>query len=192
MTSLAGAFQELLAALDRLEILFLVGGSVASGTHGVARQTNDIDILADLPASLAPAFCRALGLAFFTDADIARRAVAAGRAFNVIHLQSAYKFDIFPVGENPFARSELARRRFTTTTFPGIEDIEFPVASPEDTILSKLLWYRKGGEMSDRQWQDILGVIQVQGAHLDRAYLLKWAAELGVAGLLDKALLPHR
>ena len=58
------------------------------------------------------------------------------------------------------------------------------VKSPEDTILRKLLWYRMGGEVSDRQWSDILGVLQVQGGRLDREYLAKWAAQLRVDDLL--------
>jgi hypothetical protein len=66
--------------------------------------------------------------------------------------------------------------------------IEFPVASAEGTILSKLLWFQKGGAASDRQWQDILGVLRVQSGRLDQAYMDRWAAELGVDGLLAKAI----
>lgn len=58
------------------------------------------------------------------------------------------------------------------------------VKSPEDTILRKLLWYRMGGEVSDRRWSDILGVVQVQGERLDRDYLAKWAPQLRVEDLL--------
>ena len=106
----------------------------------------------------------------------------------MIHLRGAFKFDIFPVGEDRFARSELARRRYTTTTITGLENIEFPVASAEDTILSKLVWFRKGGEVSDQQWHDILGVIRVQAGRLDSKYLWEWAEKLDVGGLLRRAL----
>lgn len=187
MSSLGDAFQELLAALDRLEIPFLIGGSIASGTHGLPRQTNDIDLLADVTAS-ATISCDALGQGFYVDTEAVERAVRTARPFNVIHLASAYKFDIFPVGQDRFARSELARRRYTTTTITGLEHIEFPVASPEDTILAKLAWFRKGGESSDRQWHDILGVIQIQTGRLDVRYLEEWAAELGVSDLLARVL----
>ena len=61
-------------------------------------------------------------------------------------------------------------------------------ASPEDTVLAKLEWYRKGGEVSDRQWRDLLGVLKVQGETLDRAYLDHWAGELDVSDLLHRAL----
>ena len=62
------------------------------------------------------------------------------------------------------------------------------MARAEDTILAKLVWYRKGGEVPDRQWHDVLGVIQVQAGRLDSAYLREWAANLRVTDLLVKAL----
>jgi hypothetical protein len=128
-----------------------------------------------------------LNPAFYADAVQAKSAIGAGRAFNVIHQESGIKFDIFPVGADRFARSELSRRRYTTVAIPGLENIDFPVASPEDTILAKLAWFRKGGEVSDRQWHDILSVIHVQAGRLDAQYLQAWAVELGVADLLAQA-----
>jgi hypothetical protein len=188
VTALAQAFQELLAALDRTETAFVVAGSVASGAHGLARLTNDIDIVVDLPAERVPALCEELGAAFYADAAMASSAVAAGRPFNIIHLATAYKFDLFPVGNDAFGHSEIARREFTAGSITGLENIEFPVSSPEDTILAKLVWFRKGGEVSDRQWSDILGIVEVQVDRLDLAYLRKWAETLGVSQLLDRVL----
>jgi hypothetical protein len=187
VTALADAFQELLAALDRTETPFVVVGSVASGAHGLARLTNDIDIVVDLPSERVAAFFEELGPTFYADVDMAARAAAAGRSFNLIHLASAYKFDLFPVGNDAFGRSELARREFTTGGV-GLENIEFPVASPEDTILAKLVWFRKGREVSDRQWSDILGIVKVQADRLDLAYLRKWADSLAVLDLLNRLL----
>jgi len=66
------------------------------------------------------------------------------------------------------------------------------MASAEDTVLSKLEWYRLREGVSDRQWQDVLGVLKVQGERLDLAYLRQWAAELGVAELLEKAIAEAR
>ena len=81
-------------------------------------------------------------------------------------------------------RIEPSRRRYTPTTITGLEHIEFPVASPEDTILEKLMWYQLGGQLSDRQWSDVLGIVTTRS--LDLEYLREWAPKLGVADLLDR------
>lgn len=102
-------------------------------------------------------------------------------------MKSAFKFDFFPAGAHGFAQVELARKRYVTSPIPGLQDIEFPVSSPEDTILAKLVGFRKGGEVSDSHWHDVLGILAVQSKQLDLAYLTDWAARLGVADLLERA-----
>lgn len=101
----------------------------------------------------------------------AAAAVKNGRYFNVIHLKSAYRFYIFPITDTPFAKTELARATTIQPSVPGLDELRFPVCTPEDTILSKLVWYRRGGETSERQWRDILGVVEVQRERLDMNYL---------------------
>jgi hypothetical protein len=61
-------------------------------------------------------------------------------------------------------------------------------ASPEDTVLAKLEWYRLGGEVSERQWRDVLGVLRARGSQLDLEYMRKWAGELHVGDLLERGL----
>ena len=61
------------------------------------------------------------------------------------------------------------------------------IATAEDIILAKLEWYRLGNEVSERQWNDVLGLLRLQGAALDLAYLRSSAADLGIADLLDRA-----
>jgi len=187
VTPFGRAFEEILAVLDRFEIPFFVGGSVASGRHGLARQTNDIDIVADINPAIVADLVRELSRSFYADGQEIESAIESGRSFN-IHLKSIAKFDIFPVGRSSFTRSELSRRIYTQAPVPGLEIIEFPVASAKDTILSKLVWFRKGPEISERQWEDILGVLSAQSGRLDLAYMKKWAAEVGVGDLLVKAL----
>jgi hypothetical protein len=142
----------------RMEVPFLVGGSLASSTHGLPRQTSDIDVLADLGPERVEEFCGQPGPELSVDESEARRAAEAGRAFNGIHRGGAYRFVIFPVNNGACARSQIRRRRYARASIVGIEHTEFPLASAEDTILSKLVWYRKGGETSGRQWNDFLGV----------------------------------
>ncbi len=59
--------------------------------------------------------------------------------------------------------------------------------TPEDTVLRKLLWYREGGGVSDRQWRDVVEVLRVSGRSMDHAYLSGWAERLGATTFLEKA-----
>ena len=117
-----------------------------------------------------------------------QEAFAQRRSFNLIHYASSYKFDVFPLGSDDYSRTEFARRGFGETIALGGEPVRCAIATAEDTILSKLRWYREGGELSERQWNDLRGIIQVNGARLDREFLHRWATYLGVADLLDRLL----
>lgn len=163
MDSPANALQQLLAVLDKLDLRYYVGGSVASSLHGVPRTTMDVDVVVDLPAGLIDELTGLLAAEFYADAASIRRAMALGRPFNIIHLHSAYKIDLFPLRKDAFSKSEFGRRRFADIRSLGTEPIECAVASPEDTILRKLEWYRDGGKSSERQWNDLRGVVRVSG-----------------------------
>lgn len=184
MNPLADGFQQLLAALDRLEIRYAVGGSVASSIRGNYRFTNDIDILVQMPGTLVEDFVKELGPDFHADAEQMREAFRLGRCWNVIHVRSACKFDLFPA-VSEFARSQIARSRFEVSGAFGAE-IEFAVTSAEDILLAKLHWYRLANETSEQQWRDVAGIVALQGGRLDRDYLALWAGKLGVADLLDR------
>ena len=107
-------------------------------------------------------------------------------SFNLIHYETAFKVDVFVRKMRPYDAVQLARRRKSViATEP---EASVYVISPEDIILSKLEWYRQGGEVSERQWRDVLGVLKVRADELDLDYLQKWAAELRVHDLLARAL----
>ncbi len=178
--------RRVVAALDVAGIRYFLGGSVASALYGEARSTRDIDFVAAmLPHHVEP-FLAALGNAFYADAAAISAAVAARSSFNVIHLDTMVKADIFIFKADAFGRSQLTRR--TPRQLSPDDPAAIYVASAEDTVLAKLQWYRDGGGVSDRQWNDVLGVLKVQGATLDRAYLEEWARELGLTDLLRRAL----
>ncbi len=184
--SLAVGFKRLIGVLDSLGVPYLVGGSVASSVHGIPRLTNDVDLVADIKWNKVEALAAALQPDFYADEDIIKSATRHGRSFNLIHFKSAYKFDVFPLAGSRFRESEFTRRVMTMS--PQFGDLRFPVASAEDTVLSKLEWFRLGGEISDRQWNDIIGVIRVRAGRLDLDYLRRWAVELRVSDLLERAL----
>ncbi|MGZ3646137.1 MAG: hypothetical protein ACXVCM_20065 [Ktedonobacteraceae bacterium] len=114
-----------------------------------------------------------------------RDAIKRRSSFNVIHLETMLKVDVYIPKSRPFDQEEL-RRVQQEVLLEGTRPLK--VASPEGTILNKLEGYRMGGEVSDRQWNDILGVLKVQGTHLDMSYLQGWAVNLKVADLLERAL----
>ena len=174
------------AAFETVGVRYFLGGSVASALYGEARSTRDVDLIAAmLPAHVQP-FVSALGGEFYADAQAIAAAVAARRSFNVIHLDTMVKADIFVFKADAFGHSQFARRAGKQLSPDHPASIY--VASAEDTVLAKLQWYREGGEASDRQWNDVLGVLKVQGPTLDRAYLREWARELRLVDLLDRAL----
>lgn len=180
----------MLAVLDRFEVPYCIGGSVASSAYGLSRQTNDVDMLADFRAINLSEFCDFLvSEGFYIDSETAISAARDGRMFNAIHKRTLLKFDFYPLRDGDgFAESELRRRRYVESNVPGLDGVEFAVVSPEDAILAKLVWFRKGGETSDRQWYDVTGIVQTRRASLDLNYLREWAARLGVTDILDKLL----
>lgn len=173
-------------ALEALGVGYYVGGSVASSAHGLPRASLDVDLLAELrPEHVAP-FCRRLGDEYYLDADRIRDAVARQRSFNLIHLATMLKVDVFVSTGRPFDREAISRTR-AEVVGEGEQAQAFALASPEDTVLVKLEWYRKGGGVSERQWNDVLGILRVLGARLDGTYLDRWASSLAVTDLLEKA-----
>lgn len=177
---------EVAGVLEALAVPYLVGGSLASSFHGVPRSTLDADLVADLGVEHVGPFSAALEDRFYLDRERIAQAVDNRSSFNVIHLATMFKVDVFVAGDDPLTRGELGRRqRVVVGDGP---DETLMIASAEDTVLQKLLWYRLGGGVSERQWRDAVGVLKVQRGRLDLAALTRWAAQAGVAELLDRAL----
>lgn len=173
-----------IGALDDMGVRYHLGGSYASSIHGIPRQTQDIDLVVDLAPDTAVELAARLSADFYVNADTAREAAHRKTSFNLVHLGSGIKVDVFILGRTPFDLEEFRRPRPERIAIDP-EAIVY-VKSPEDTILRKLLWYRMGGEASDRQWTDVLGIARTQGDRLDREYLSRWALQLGIDDLLKR------
>ena len=171
--------------LEELGVRYHLGGSFASAIHGVPRQTMDADLIVDLDGGTVVRLVERLRDRFYVDLDTAQEAVANRGSFNSIHLTSGFKVDFFVKGAGEFDDVELARGEITQISSDPPRSAY--VKSAEDTVLRKLQWYRSGGEVSDRQWRDVLGVLMAAGGELDWPYIRDWALRLGVADLLDRA-----
>jgi hypothetical protein len=173
--------QEVIATLTRLGVPYALGGSWASCLFGKMRFTQHADLTAEPFPGREEAFCSAFGPDYYVSLSAVQDAVRRRASFNVIHTTTGFKVDVFVRKDRPFEAS-LMRRRQAHAVAPGQEVV---CVTPEDVILLKLEWYRLGP--SERQWNDVLGVLEVQGDRLDDAYLDRWAADLGVADLLARA-----
>lgn len=177
---------KLARVFDDLGVRYVVGGSLASSIYGIPRATQDVDLVADLRLSHVDGFTGALGGEFYVDAEMIRDAIQRRSSFNVIHLETMFKADVFIQQGDPWSRGAMTRARTEQIDIPeGQAAVRF--ASPEDTLLHKLIWYKLGHQISDRQWSDILGVLKVQGTALDQVYLDRWAPRLDVLDVLHRA-----
>ncbi len=181
------ALTPVVVALEELGVRYHIGGSVASSAHGIARATVDVDLVVELSEEGALPLAQTLRPSFYVDEDSVRSAVRDRGSFNLIHLATMVKIDVFVSKGRPFDRSVQERARPERLDEDPTSRTFF-VESPEDVILSKLQWYRAGGDASRKQWADVLGVLKAQAGALDREYLTKWAASLGMPDLLARAL----
>ncbi len=171
--------------LDTCGIDYYIGGSLASMAYGEPRTTMDVDLVAALKESDAATIHSELREDFYIDVGQIRDAIQRRSCFNLVSLSTSFKVDIFVRQERPYSLNEFTRRvRIKVGADP---DLFGWFASAENILLNKLEWYRLGGETSDRQWRDVVGILKVQLDSLEQAYLSEWARELGVADLLERA-----
>jgi hypothetical protein len=185
MSDLVRALAPVVDALEGLGRRYRVGGSVASSALGVPRSTLDVDIVCDLSEGDVDRFVSVLSDAYYVDGDMIRDAIRRRASFNLVHLQTMIKVDVFVAKGGLYDRTALSR---VVRKSLDESSREYDLSTPEDVILRKLEWFRLGHEVSERQWRDVIGVLQVQRDAVDRAYLEHWARDLGLSDLLARAV----
>lgn len=167
---------------ERLEALgrpYMLTGSFALAYYATPRMTRDLDLVVELSAGDVAPLVAAFERDFYVDAEAASQAVATRRLFNLMHLGSGVKIDLVVRKDEPYRRTEFARR-----TRVELGSASIWIVSREDLVLSKLAWARKSG--SELQRRDVRALLE--DAEVDAAYLRRWAPELGVADSLEDAL----
>ena len=172
--------------LERLSIPYAVEGSLANSEYGIARSTLEASIIADMRPEHVGPFVSALSRDFYVDHHMVERAIGREGRFTLVHYSTKFNMDVVIPRQRPFEQMQLQRR--TASIVSTNPPRQVSVTSAEDAILSKLDRHRLGGGTSERQWREILGVLQSKAGHLDLPYLRHWAAELGVTDLLERAL----
>jgi hypothetical protein len=178
--------KQLTDALDELSIDYAIGGSIASSLYGKVRFTQDADLTVVAFRDKSEQLYDVLKDNFYVSKDAMYQAIANHSSFNVIHLEYAFKIDIFIQKDDDFYR-QLFLRRKKVKLDESIDHL-FYIVSAEDIILLKLQWYQSSGCVSERQWSDVLGVLAVQARSLDMKYLRSCSEKLGLRDILQKAI----
>ncbi len=170
--------------LEELGIKYALGGSIASSVYGRVRFTQDADITLEPFDDKAESFFEMVKDQFYISKNAMKHALIETASFNIIHLATAFKIDLFIRKNNIFGEQVLKRAR--NLSLSGKKEKKFSVVSPEDIILLKLLWYRDSGCSLQKQLEDVTAVFEVQADRLDLNYLKEWGKTLGISELINK------
>lgn len=183
---LIAALRPVLNVFRRLGVRHYIGGSIASTFHGAIRSTMDVDLVCDLDESQVVAFAASFGEEFYISLPAVREAVQRKSCFNLIHMPTSYKVDVFVSRGRPF--DLMAMSRATSQPLGEGDMLQVPIATAEDSILAKLEWCRLTNETSERQWDDVSKLVALHGDSLDVVHMRSMAASIGVGDLLEKLL----
>lgn len=150
------------------------------------RQTNDADVVIRMTGSNPDALASAFSDPYYVSKEEIASALASSdefRTIQLLHTGEAFKIDLFLLRDGDFESSELERARRIEIVPNG----KVAFYAPENIVIAKLRWYVLGNRVSDRQWNDIVQVLEVQHGKLDDDYLDQWTKHFGVYDLLTNA-----
>jgi len=178
MTEELDLLKEVASRLTAAGIEYMVTGSTAMMVYAAPRATRDVDIVINvIPGDIAK-IMEIFQSDFYIDSARVDEAVGNRGMFNIIHNESVIKFDFIVRKDDEYRILELARKQRIE-----IEGVPVYFVSPEDLVLSKLLWAKESlSELQIRDVQQILASLP----GIDQAYLKEWADRLGVTDLLER------
>ena len=179
------ALDMVIKCFEQLGIDYYIGGSVASSTYGISRATIDVDLIAKIEINHVDKLVKSLDKYYYISAGMIKNAIEEKTSFNLIHLETMIKIDVFIFKGQPYDIKAFGRCQ--TDTLDDENPRKFNLSSPEDVILSKLQWYKMSNEVLQQQWKDVLGIMKVQSDRLDFEYLKYWASQLNLNNLLDRS-----
>lgn len=172
---------------DEVGIAWVLGGSMASSVSGQPRATMDIDMAVRMDLAQVAKLVGVVTPAYYASEHMIRDAVVHRSSFNLIRLDGVMRVDVFVLGDGLLDRRQMERRR--QIDVPRTDGpILIWVGTPEDQVLRKLRWFQLGGEVSDRQWNDVLGILTVQAATIDLTDVVRTATQLGLGDLAVRAI----
>ncbi len=154
-------------AFEAAGVGYFLGGSMASSFQGQPRLTNDIDFVVHLRISQIVALKTTLGPDFEVDEVALEEAVRHKSSWNIFHLPTVTRVDLFLVKDGEYDAEEFIRRREVEVA-PGQK---LALKTPEDSVLRKLLWFQAGGESQSQQLRDVVEILRVQVGALDDSHL---------------------
>ncbi len=183
-TDIISALDMVINCFEQIGIDYYIGGSVASSAFGISRATLDVDLIAKIKKNHVDILVKSLKEFYYIEAEMINNAIQQNSSFNLIHLETMIKIDVFIFKGQPYDLEVFGRRQ--SDTLDEENPRKFYLSSPEDIILSKLQWYRRSNEVLQQQWKDVLGIMKVQANKLDLNYLILWAANLNISDLLNR------
>lgn len=176
-TSSFGALRDVVLALQRLEIEYMLVGAFSSNAYGFPRSTNDADIVIQYQPGAIGRLYGALGDQFELDPQTGFEVMTGSLRDVIRYVPTRFEIELFRLTSDPHDQSRFARRRRLTIAELQIEAV---IPTAEDVVIQKLRWQR------DKDLADVRVVVGVQFSQLDWAYLLNWTDQHGTTELLNR------
>ena len=165
--------------LKKANIPYMISGSIAANYYTIPRMTRDIDIVVDLSQPDIDRFIDLFQEDFYLDKKIIKKEVSKQGMFNLIHNQYVIKVDFIVRKSSAYNETAFSRRKKVS-----IKDSPVWFISPEDLVISKLIWAKNS--RSEMQIKDVQNLMKTV-ADLDIKYIENWVSKLSLEQIYQEA-----